>query len=549
MNNKLLGAALLALGGSTAFAYTEVNTSDTAYSSGGVVKWTAAGSPYVLNGVIYVKNGTTLDIEPGVVVRGQPQTDGSTFNPGTLVITTTGKIQARGTSTSPIIFTTAAIDAGLASGGAATGIFKDLDSDGYADRWTSADGDTKYLDLTPASAPLPPKNGNGVKNANFWGGIVIAGTSLTNSGNQVNVDGVGSFVGDGNNATLDDGFGIIEGLSGDDAIYGGSNSEHNGGIVKYVSIRHGGANLVAGKELNGLTLYAVGSKTTVSYVDVYATGDDGVEIFGGTVNADHLNLNYCDDDGLDIDEGYQGTVQYVFVLQGQGFGDNGFELDGEDKLEANAASNPLFPVGDARIYNATVLVDTAGNASLTSASGARMRAGFAGQIANSILLNVSATTGGNGFRVDGLKTSSLGSGETAEYGNSARDHFASGALQLRNNTSSGFTKNYVDFTTSGVSITTSGAVSGITLDSVLYPAVNLRTTSPLIPTPNHTSANGVDPRPALTATAPAYGLTQDAAYVYSPAAALGYKGAFDRTVATLWTTGWTALNKRGVLKN
>jgi len=71
----------------------------------------------------------------------------------------------------------------------------------------------------------------------------------------------------------------------------------------------------------------------------------------------------------------------------------------------------------------------------------------------------------------------------------------------------------------------------------------------LIPAPSHDAANGVDPRPSLAASAGAYGTPQDAAYVTSPAVATAYKGAFDRTATTLWTTLWTALNKRGILKN
>ena len=97
-------------------------------------------------------------------------------------------------------------------------------------------------------------------------------------------------------------------------------------------------------------------------------------------------------------------------------------------------------------------------------------------------------------------------------------------------------------------ITSAGAVTS-TLDTALYPATLLRTLSTGIPTPNHTAANGVDPRPSLSANALAYGTTQDQAYVVSPADYVTYKGAFDRSSGSLWTFGWTALNKRGVLKN
>ena len=59
--------------------------------------WTA-GNTYLLSGQIYVKSNATLTIEPGVIVRGD--TNGSA-----LIITKGAKINAVGTATSPIVFT------------------------------------------------------------------------------------------------------------------------------------------------------------------------------------------------------------------------------------------------------------------------------------------------------------------------------------------------------------------------------------------------------------------------------------------------------------
>ena len=558
LKKQILTLGVMSLLGSSAFAATQVSSNITTST-----QWTVANSPYILEGQIFVKGtGVVLDIEPGTIIRGQPQSAAGAADAGALLVRPGAKIQARGTAASPIIFTTAALDAGLVAGGAATGIFEPNATDSTrAKRWTTGDGDSKYLDLNPATSPLPPLNPNGVKNASFWGGLVIAGDSSTNSGKQVEVGGNGAAT------AASDGFGYIEGVTaGADAIYGGVNSEHDGGIYKYLSLRHGGAFLSTGKELNGLTLYAVGSKTTISYIDVYATGDDGVEIFGGTVNLDHININYADDDGFDVDEGWQGLAQFVFVLQGFGYGDNGLELDGEDKLELDTSTfgtpTAASPIGDARFYNFTVLVNTAaynastnvgGSFSAGSVNAARMRAGFAGQIVNSIFQNTSATTAGQGLRVDALKTTGLASGtESAEYGNSARDYLNSGLLQLRNNSVSGFTTLYT--TVSGtVAMNASGVFSGTyggsAIPNVYYPNSLNRTLSTSIPTPDHTVTDGVDPRPSLSASSLAYGTTQDINYVVAPAVYTAYKGAFDRTATTLWTTGWTALNKRLILKN
>ncbi|MCF7688774.1 MAG: hypothetical protein K9M98_07655 [Cephaloticoccus sp.] len=519
--------ALTLFGSASAFAYTEVAAGEITTNT----KWTVSGSPYILQGIVYVKDGAVLDIEPGTIIRGQPRTDASTFDPGALVITPTGKIQARGTVANPIVFTTAAQSAG-------GGIFTDANTDNIADRWIPANGDSNYLDADPNGSPLPPKNTNGVKNANMWGGLVLMGDSFTNNGGEVDVNSPAGI------GTEDDGYGIAEGLSGANAVYGGVNSEHNAGILKYVSIRHGGAELVSGKELNGLTCYAIGSKSTVSYIDVYATGDDGMEIFGGTANFDHINLNYCDDDGLDMDEGFQGTIQFVFILQGKGYGDSGMELDGEDKAEG-FPSTPIFPVGDARIYNASVLTNSEDNAG--GSRGVRMRAGFTGLLANSIVKNFASVAAGTGIAVDtitGIETEP-----------SARTQFNLGYTQLRNNSVHNYTTAYTAHGpgTGSVTISATGAVTGTyaseAIANVYYPTTLNRTLDTGIPTPNHDSANGIDPRPSLSANALAYGTTLSDSYVTSPAVYTAYKGAFDRTATTLWTTLWTALNKRGILKN
>lgn len=533
IRNTLLNLGAMAVLGSSAFGATHVTANITTDTL-----WTKAAGPYILEGIIYVK-GCVLDIEPGTIIRGQPRTSVAVFDPGTLVVRPDAKIQARGTVAEPIIFTTAAQSNGA-------GGFTDADSNGIPDRWIPANGDGNYYDATPATAPLPPKNPiSGAKNANMWGGLVIAGDAPTNNGNQVDVV---APVGIG---LEDDGFGVIEGLTGPDSIYGGGNGDHNGGSLKYVSLRHGGAELVTGRELNGLTLYSVGRKTAISYIDIYSTGDDGLEIFGGTVDVDHININYADDDGFDVDEGWSGTAKFVFIMQGLGFGDNGLELDGEDKSESNA-STPIDPVGAAQMYNFTVLMDTSDNAGGTRA--VRMRAGFAGVLGNSVLKNWAGTAAGTGVAVDGLVV-----GETAP---SARDQFGSGLLQLRNNTAHNFTTGYTAFAAGTLTQAVTGAVTGtfrgLAVPNVFYQATNNRNTldpyTGLTKTGaggvfDHATANGIDPRPALAASSGAYNTPQDTSYVPSGVEPTTYRGAFDRSAATLWTFGWTALNVRGILKN
>ncbi len=61
--------------------------------------WTS-GNTYLISGLVYVKPGATLTIEPGTIVRGDASTPNSS-----LVITKGGKINAVGTSSRPIVFT------------------------------------------------------------------------------------------------------------------------------------------------------------------------------------------------------------------------------------------------------------------------------------------------------------------------------------------------------------------------------------------------------------------------------------------------------------
>jgi hypothetical protein len=517
MKKALLSLAAASLASGVASAATINVTADITTNT----TWTADNT-YILDKVIYVK-GATLDIAPGTIVRGQP--DATSLIAGSLVIRPDAKIQIRGTSTNPVIFTTAALD---------------TDGDGKVNkvnnnfiRWT-AGNDSKFFDLNPVTAPLPPTSVSDddvavteftIRTMQMWGGLVVMGDSFTNNSNQVDVDG------DSDIDVNDLGKGVVEGLTGTDAIYGGVNEQHNAGSIKYVSIRHGGVGLDAGKEINALTFYAVGKDTTVENVDVYCTSDDGIEIFGGDVNLKYVNINYADDDSFDVDEGWRGSAQFVFTLQGTvnglSIGDNSLELDGE-------------------FFNFTIWHNTVGT------NGSRFRAGMGGVLANSILQYINTTTASTavGVRIDSTVATPF-----PESAPTARNNFGAGLLQVRSNTVHDFSANYTAFTDT-LSLTATGAVSGTyngsAIPNAYYPATNNRNnlgTTFNVAGISHTTANGINPRPLVTANNLAYGTPVDQAYVPSPLVSTSYRGAFDRTAATLWTTGWTALNKRGVLSN
>lgn len=146
----------------------------------------------------------------------------------------------------------------------------------------------------------------------LWGGLIILGNAP------------GSFKGDLTEVQ-------IEGIPAADTfgLYGGNDTADNSGVIKYVSIRHGGALIGEGNEINGLTLGGVGSGTVIDNVEVVANVDDGIEFFGGSVNASNLLVWAQGDDGLDIDQAYSGTIDNAVVVLGDA-SDHALEIDGRE---------------------------------------------------------------------------------------------------------------------------------------------------------------------------------------------------------------------------
>lgn len=141
-----------------------------------------------------------------------------------------------------------------------------------------------------------------METSGLWGGLIILGNATVN--NQ-------------------SGEAYIEGIpiSEPRGIYGGNYDDDNSGILKYVSIRHGGTNIGEGNEINGLTLGGVGRKTSIEFVEVISNADDGIEFFGGTVNCSKLAVAFCGDDAFDFDEGYSGKCQFLLGISDPAKGD------------------------------------------------------------------------------------------------------------------------------------------------------------------------------------------------------------------------------------
>ena len=243
-------------------------------------------SIWILDGRITVENGATLTIEPGTIIKSRA---GSGASCTVLIITKDGKINAIGTPEEPIIFTSASDDIQL--------------------------GEIVSPNLSPWA--------NGM-----WGGIILLG------------DAPGSFP--GNVTELQ-----IEGIPATDLAgrMGGNNTHHDGGVMKYVSIRHCGTDIGAGNEINGLTFGCVGDGTIVDHIEVIGTTDDAFEFFGGNVHASYLIADKYADDGIDIDQGFDGKVSNSIVITGSA-SDHGLEIDGpEGTLAGNFELDSIFLYG------------------------------------------------------------------------------------------------------------------------------------------------------------------------------------------------------------
>jgi hypothetical protein len=110
---------------------------------------------------------------------------------------------------------------------------------------------------------------------------------------------------------------VVEGLTGADYQYGGTNANHNAGILKYVRIEFAGYDLLApnsGNEINSLSLGGVGNGTTLDHIQISYGLDDSFEFFGGTVNATNLISFGAQDDNYDFDYGYTGTISCALAL-------------------------------------------------------------------------------------------------------------------------------------------------------------------------------------------------------------------------------------------
>ncbi|MDT8346325.1 MAG: hypothetical protein RQ756_00885 [Flavobacteriaceae bacterium] len=251
--------------------------------------WTS-NNIYVLDGRVVVDENVTLTIEPGTIIKGEV---GQETLASALIVDQGGTIIADGAPNNPIIFTS---------------ILDNIQV-----------GQTAGTNLTQDDAGL-------------WGGLIVLGRApISVSGDVMTAQ--------------------IEGIPANEPFgqYGGNNPNDNSGVIRYVSIRHGGITIGQDNEINGLTMGGVGAGTIIDNVEVVANQDDAFEWFGGTVNSSNLVAWAQQDDGLDIDQSYSGTINNAVVIQ-SALSDRPFEIDGPEGSLATAAA---FTMNNVTMYGAS----------------------------------------------------------------------------------------------------------------------------------------------------------------------------------------------------
>ena len=266
-----------------------------------------------------------------------------------------------------------------------------------------------------ATAPIvfTSNQAPGARTIGDWGGVILCGLAPCNA-----PAGTGTL-------TNPAGTSYIEGFPvSSDIQYGGSNANDNSGSLKYVRIEFGGYVYQPNKEINGLTMGAVGRGTTIDYVQASFTNDDSFEWFGGTVNCSHLVAYRGLDDDFDTDNGYSGNVQFCLGVRDPNISDNpsvstseGFESDNDP---SGTASTPLTA---AIFSNVTDIGPLRGVLSATYATGfrrgARIRRNSNLKIFNTILMDHAT----RGVYIDG---------------NACEANAVSGALSFQNNIVAGY---------------------------------------------------------------------------------------------------------------
>ncbi|SHI80815.1 hypothetical protein [Aquimarina spongiae] len=183
--------------------------------------------------------------------------------------------------------------------------------------------------FTSNEAPKSRKPGD-------WGGIIIAGSGKINSPAVTKV---------------------IEGnFLPQYSMYGGTGGDKMTADLDYVRIEFAGKKTNKSKELNGLSLYALGKRSSISNIMISYSADDSFECFGGSVPMSNLISYKAKDDDFDFTLGYSGELSDILAIRHPYISDISgsfaIEIDGYDKKDGFINTSSLSYI---KIKNATLI--------------------------------------------------------------------------------------------------------------------------------------------------------------------------------------------------
>ena len=246
-----------------------------------------------------------------------------------------------------------------------------------------------------------------------WGGLVLQGYAYNNKCGDPSANKYCNLTGEGQTGK-----------------FGGFDNADSSGTVKYVIVAEAGFEVIVDNELNGISFQGVGYGTTVDYIQVHQNDDDGIEFFGGAVDATHVVLTSNKDDDVDWDEGYVGNLQHGIIVKTTSSSNSrhAFELDTKgDAAESQwQESNPTVAN-----FTAVSLLETAEEAG--AGDGIHLKEGSEGQFVNVLIAgdfmnSVTITDDTNltsyasvedafiNVYVDGYQSSALNNGSSATVG-------------------------------------------------------------------------------------------------------------------------------------
>lgn len=509
--HNLIGATLAAMAVTCASNAAEIMvTADIAVST----TWTA-NNTYNLQNQIYVLPGATLTIQAGTILASTTNIGGS------LAVCRGAQIFVQGTAANPVIMTSKADVA----------------------TWTGGD----------------PHTGTWRPGHNEWGNLTIMGEAFI-SENAVA----------GNSQTCNtNNYGVMEGLiasgAGDTKVrYGGNQDNDDSGTITYLSLRYGGKVVGLNNELNGLSLGGVGRATDIDHIEIMNNVDDGIEIWGGTVNLKYVNIWNVGDDSFDVDQGWRGKTQFGLIVQGysdnaaqgSGVGDNSFETDGAEDSDAQ-------PVTTAVVYNYTVVGQpSAGDQATAWRDNARV------QYRNCIFMDTGEQVvkndnidgdGGHGYGFNGTLTwpqtwttnytyaADETTGAPNICNNAAARYTAQTSGKLAEITDTVFYRNlfasaYTESDARGVTIAGGSNPAKDNVVAANMPIVSLTRAAPITLTGSQVlvRVTKIDPRPANDALTSGGAAPNDGFFTQA-----NYRGGFASN--SNWLCGWTATDAYGFL--